>query len=109
MNTNSPVSVVVYRITGRQLFFTVPNRVCEECDLTVAIVRQAVEHVGVADARLTVKPWLNSLLEPLIRGGWHPPIVTVNGRVITQGIVPSKLAVEDAILKAAGIATPSPQ
>lgn len=100
MNRLPPVSVVVYRITGKQLFFTVPHRVCEECDLTVATAKKAVENAGPEVAGLTVKPWLNSIIEALLRGGWHPPVVTVDGRVVSQGMVPATSVIEGAIRSA---------
>lgn len=95
-----PVLIEVYRVTGRQLFFTVPERVCEECDLTVAVARSVVQRLGERVARVEVKPWLNHVLEALLRGGWHPPVVTVNGRVVSQGVVPDAESLERAVLRA---------
>ncbi|MBI2888102.1 MAG: hypothetical protein HYY02_12985 [Chloroflexi bacterium] len=103
------IRVVVYRVTGKQLFFTVPDRVCEECDLTVAIARRAVDKAGPGIAELTVKPWLNAFFEALLKGGWHPPVVTVEGRIVSQGVVPQQKAVEEAILEARNALTVSPQ
>ena len=102
MNSVEPVQVVVYRITARQFFFTVPDHVCEECDVTVSITRKVVEKVGPLMARLTVKPWLDSLVEALLMGGWHPPVVAVNGTIVSQGAVPTPAMVEQAILSAGG-------
>ena len=39
-NTQAPTVVTVYPMTGRQLFFNVPHAVCEECDLTVRLVKR---------------------------------------------------------------------
>lgn len=91
--------VVVYRVTGKQLFFTVPDRICEECDLTVAAVRRVMEAQGGEEAglRLTIKAWLEALPEALWRGGWHPPVVTINGKVVSQGVVPDRGLLEEAI------------
>ncbi len=83
------LEIVVYRITGPQLLgLRIPERVCPECDLTVAAVRAAVRIAGVSDVRVRVKPWLTVLGEALRRGGWHPPVVTVDGIRFSQGVVP---------------------
>jgi len=37
---------------------------------------------------IEVKSWFNNLLPNLIKGGWHPPVVMVNGKIFSQGIVP---------------------
>lgn len=93
-----PIDVTVYRITGRQWIIDAPERFCEECDLTVHVVRRVVEGLEDVDARLTVRPWMLWFWKPLLRGGWHAPIVTVNGRILSQGVVPSDDKVRTAIL-----------
>ncbi len=92
------VSVTVYRITGRQLFFNVSQSVCEECDLTVAAVERVIRELGDSvRVNFRVKPWLNNLPFALLRGAYHPPVVLVGGRVISQGVVPSVDEVKRAI------------
>lgn len=99
MKQARPVELTVYRVTGQQLFFRVPSAVCEECDLTVAVARS----LGTDVVKVTVVPWLDHLPEVLFKGGWHPPVVTVNGALVTQGIVPAAETLEQAIRKAAGV------
>jgi len=96
---NSGVTITVFRITGRQLFFTVPDRVCEECDLTVQVARSvAARYPG--HVVVEIKPWLNHLPSALRRGGWHPPVVLVEGRRVSQGVVPSPDALDAAVREA---------
>ena len=78
--------VTVYPITGRQLFFTIPHSWCEECDLTSRLVSRVLEDFN--DVELRIKPWWNHLFDALRRGGWHAPVVTVDGRLFSQGVVP---------------------
>ncbi len=93
------VTITVFPITGRQLFFTVPERWCEECDLTVHVALCVADrHPG--RVRVEVKPWLNHFMSALRRGGWHPPVVLVAGRRVSQGVVPSLDALEAAVLEA---------
>ena len=96
--------VTVYPMTGRQLFFTVPHAVCEECDLTVRLVQRVAADLPEVEVR--IKPWFNHLFDALRRGGWHPPVVTINGKISTQGVVPDEAELRDALANAAR-ATPA--
>ena len=91
--------VTVYPMTGRQLFFNVPHAVCEECDLTVRLVQRVA--ADLPDVEVRVKPWFNHLFDALRRGGWHPPVVTINGTITTQGVVPDEAELRDALASAA--------
>lgn len=93
-----PVIITIYPIAGRQLFFRVPESICAECDLTVRAVKQAVEILGnPPELEVRIKPWLNHLPEALFRGGWHPPVVTINGKRFSQGAVPDVAALRETL------------
>ena len=47
------------------------------------------------------KPWFNHLFDALRRGGWHPPVVTINGKITTQGVVPDEDGLRRALVRAA--------
>ena len=94
------VRVTIYRFAGKQLFFTIPQRFCEECDLTIHLVNQIVAELGEKQVELVVKPWLNYLPEALIQGAWHPPAVFVDGKRVSQGVVPKAGVVRERILAA---------
>jgi hypothetical protein len=82
--------VVVYYITGKQIGpLSVPKSWCEECDLTVRGVQQALAETD-PQGRLdfVAKPWLRHAIPALLRGGWHPPVVLIEGEVFSQGVVP---------------------
>ena len=92
------VTITVFPITGRQLFFTVPERWCEECDLTIRVVKQVVSELDdSSDIRVRIRPWINYLPFALIRGGWHPPVVTINKERFSQGTVPDAKALLAAL------------
>ena len=87
------VEIVVYRFTGRQLFFEVPQKWCEECDTTIGLARSVLRELGLENdrrVRLVIKPWMINLFEALAAGGWHPPVLLINGQVFSQGIVPDR-------------------
>ncbi len=93
------VTITVFPITGRQMFFSIPERWCEECDLTVHVALSvAGRHPG--RVRVEIKPWLNHLLSALRRGGWHPPVVLVEGRRVSQRVVPDPDALDAAVREA---------
>ena len=91
------VNVVVYKMTGRQLFFNVPEKMCEECDLSVEQVKSVANKLNGNTVDIKVKPWLNHMFQVLLKGGWHPPVVTVNGKIFSQGIVPDAKELENKI------------
>jgi hypothetical protein len=84
--------VTIYYITGKQLGpLSVPERWCEECDLTVRAVQSALREAD-PDSTLTFvsKPWMSHAIPALLKGGWHPPVVVIGGKVHSQGIVPKR-------------------
>ena len=96
--------VTVYPMTGRQLFFNVPHAICEECDLTIRLVQRVAS--DLPDVEVRIKPWFNHVFDALRRGGWHPPVVTINGKIATQGVVPDEAELRRALARAAP-ATPA--
>lgn len=97
---NNEVNVLVYRITGKQLFFNVEDSYCEECELTVNRIVEVSKNLPDIHVKLTVKPWLNNIFRVLLKGGWHPPVVLVDGKRISQGVVPEDSLLTKAILDA---------
>ena len=91
-----PTTITVYPITGRQLFFRVPRSWCEQCDLTIDLVRSVVDDLD-GDYEVRVKPWFNHLFDALRSGGWHAPVVTIDGRVFSQGVVPDADELREAL------------
>lgn len=94
------VKIVIYRITGQQGPIDIPHRYCEECDLTVHLTKRVLDDLGKPEVRLDVKPWMLWFWKPIWRGGWHAPIVTINGKMFTQGIVPERSDLQAAIERA---------
>lgn len=90
------VDIIVYKMTGKQLFFTVPESMCEECDLSVAQVKNVAKKFN-GSINIEVKKWFNNLPQVLLKGGWHPPVVVINGKIFSQGIVPDAEKLESKI------------
>ncbi|MFQ6016480.1 MAG: hypothetical protein ACE5NP_13675 [Anaerolineae bacterium] len=94
---DNKLKITIYRFTGKQLFFTVPERFCEECDLTIGLVKRVIAELGL-DVELEVKPWFNYLFEALLKGAWHPPAVFIGQKMLSQGIVPDPEALREELL-----------
>jgi hypothetical protein len=84
--------VIVYYISGRQLGpLSVPKSWCEECDLTLRAVEIALTEADPqGQLQFAAKPWLAHALPALLCGGWHPPVVLIDGKIFSQGIVPAR-------------------
>ena len=50
--------------------------------------------------RLEVREWLSEWWRPLRKGGWHAPIVMVEGRVVSQGHALNRGVLTEAIIAA---------
>lgn len=76
------------------------TRDCMDCILAVAAIREVMVAHPDWPVDLEIKPWLNHAWEALRRGGWHAPIVLVNGRLAMQGRIPTRGELEQAVARA---------
>ena|SRR6059036_2029596 len=84
------VQVTLYRWAGHKWFWEIRSE-CEECDLAVHLIRELLKtELRGAPIQFEVKNWLDHVGESLKHGGWHPPVVLVNNRLVSQGEVPSR-------------------
>jgi hypothetical protein len=88
----SDVRVTVYYIAGRQLGpLSIPSSWCRECDVTMRLVEDVAATLRPqAEIQVDAKPWLPHLFTALRRGGWHPPVVLVNDKLLSRGVVPDR-------------------
>ncbi len=93
------VKIAIYRWAGKKWFFHIHSK-CVECDLTVAQARAVVSSHPDWSVELEVKPWLTHLWEALRHGGWHAPVVVVDGHLLRQGTVPSRAELGAAVRSA---------
>lgn len=94
------VRVTLYRWAGSWGPFsvTVP---CGECALTADILRDTLEcELAGVPIRLEVREWLAEWWKPLLKGGWHAPIVMVDGKVISQGAALNRGVLTQAVIEA---------
>ncbi len=79
------VALTIYRWAGSWGPFKV-NIPCGECALTNDVIDDTLAHeLAGIPVTVDVREWLSEWWKPLPKGGWHAPIVMVEGKVISQG------------------------
>jgi len=101
MNTNqNPVKVSLYRWAGKWGPFKV-SIPCGECSLTVDVIQDTFEtELQGIPVELETHDWLSNWWKPLPRGGWHAPIVMVEGTLVSQGHALNRGVLTEAIIAA---------
>jgi len=97
---NTPVEVTLYRWAGHWGPFKV-NIPCGECSLTVDVIQDTfnTELSGIP-VTLSTHDWLSEWWRPLRRGGWHAPIVLVEGKIVSQGHALNRGVLTEAVIEA---------
>lgn len=97
--TTRPVQVTLYRWAGKWGPFKVKIP-CGECALTKDVLLDTFE-TDLAGIRveLDVRDWLSEWWKPLPKGGWHAPIVLVEGKIISQGYALNRGLLTEAVIK----------
>lgn len=100
IETAPPVRVTLYRWAGKWGPFKVKIP-CGECALTADILKDtfATELAGIP-VELDVRDWLSEWYRPLLKGGWHAPIVMVEGRIVSQGEALNRGVLAQAVVEA---------
>jgi len=97
---DDPVKLTLYRWAGQWGPFKV-NILCGECSLTVDVIKDtmATELDGIP-VDLDIREWLNEWWRPLPKGGWHAPIVMVEGKLVSQGHALNRGVLTEAVIAA---------
>lgn len=93
------VRVTLYKYEGKKWFFRIKD-ICEECETTEAFLKNLVKTKQFKNkVDLRVYPWLDNIFNLLLKGGWHAPIVMINNKVFSQGIIPDYRNFKQAVYK----------
>ena len=97
---SEPVRITLFKWGGQWGPFKV-NIPCGECSLTRDVIRDtmAVELAGIP-VELDEREWLTEWWKPLPKGGWHAPIVIVEGKLVSQGHALNRGLLTEAIIDA---------
>lgn len=82
-----PITITMYRWAGKKFGIKIRNE-CEECEINTGILEDMEKkEFSIWPIKIEIKPWLTNFWESLFHGGWHAPVILVNGRIFSQGIV----------------------
>lgn len=84
-----PVRVTQYKWAGKWGPFRIKIP-CGECGASEGIIEYVIKtEFEPRDVKVEfeVLPWLDFWWKPLLKGAWHAPIVMVDGKVISEGVV----------------------
>jgi len=99
-DTVQPVKVTLFRWAGALGPFKV-NIPCGECSLTLDVIKDTFDtDLEGIPVELDVRDWLSEWWKPLFKGGWHAPIVMVEGRLINQRQALNRGVLTEAIINA---------
>jgi len=95
-----PVKLTLYRWAGKWGPFKV-SIPCGECALTADVINDTLanELAGIP-VELEVRDWLSNWWKPLAAGGWHAPIVMVEGKIVAQGHALNRGVLAEAVIGA---------
>ncbi len=94
-----PIAITVYRWAGAWGPFKVKIP-CGECALTKDVLLDTFENeLKGIPVEMELREWLTEWWKPLQKGGWHAPIVMVEGRVISQGLALNRGVLTQAVIE----------
>ena len=93
------IEIKLYIVTGYHGKLKIPESFCRECNLFVRAADAAAAQVDV-DVDVSVVSWWTHFPFALRYGGYHPPVIVVEGTRLSQGHqVPTTESVVEAIKK----------
>lgn len=97
--TSNPIDITIFRWAGAWGPFKV-NIPCGECALTQDVVQHVLDNeLEGVPVKLDVREWLTEWWKPLRAGGWHAPIVLVEGKMVSQGEALNRGVLTQAVVK----------
>ncbi len=100
MDTTTPVKISLYRWAGKWGPFKV-SIPCGECALTTDVIQDTLANeLDGIHVTLETHDWLSQWWKPLRHGGWHAPIVIVEGRLVSQGHALNRGLLTEAVIAA---------
>ena len=98
---NNSVNITVFRWAGAWGPFKV-NIPCGECSLTKDIIQDCMDtDLAGIEVELDLRDWLTEWWKPLPKGGWHAPIVLVNGKIVSQGAALNRGVLTQSVIEEA--------
>ncbi|MDQ6960189.1 MAG: glutaredoxin [Mariprofundaceae bacterium] len=100
------VNITLFRWAGSWGPFNI-RAPCGECSLTSDVIVDAMAHeLSGVPIHLDIRDWLSEWWRPFLKGGWHAPIVLVDGRVVSQGSALNRGVLSQSVIEAHAARTP---
>lgn len=79
------IKITVYIWAGEKFGLKI-KKPCPECDLNIQLIKSIKrKELDGKPLVIEVKPWLTHLWSALKKGGWHAPVILINGKLFSQG------------------------
>lgn len=102
----NPVNITVFRWAGSWGPFKV-DIPCGECSLTKDIIQDCIDtDLQGVNVEFELRDWLSEWWKPLPKGGWHAPIVLVNGKIVSQGAALNRGVLTQSVIEQAAHSKP---
>ncbi len=93
------VELILYRWAGSWGPFKVKIP-CGECALTVDVIKDTLEtELKGIPVNFIIREWLSEWWKPLMKGGWHAPIVIVGDKIVSQGHALNRGILTEAVIE----------
>ena len=92
------INITVYRWAGAWGPFkiTIP---CGECSLTKDVIADTIDNeLSGISVEVEMRDWLTQWWKPILKGGWHAPIVLVDGKLVSQGAALNRGVLTQAVV-----------
>ncbi len=100
VDDKNAVPITLYKWAGAWGPFKVKIP-CGECTLTLDIIKDTLEtELAEVPVKFEVREWLSEWWKPLRTGGWHAPIVIVDGKLVNQGNALNRGVLTEAVINA---------
>ncbi|MCH8741533.1 hypothetical protein IH779_01395 [Patescibacteria group bacterium] len=82
-----PVQITMYFWGGSKFGIIIKSK-CKECEINSGILEDMKQkEFSGKPVTIEIKSWLTHIWDSLRRGGWHAPIILVNNRLFSQGVL----------------------
>ena len=103
---SNSITITLYRFAGQWGPFKVKIP-CGECTLSEDVIQDCIENeLAGIDIKFEQFDWLTRWWEPLKRGGWHAPIVFVDGKLVSQGTALNRGLLTQRVIEAGASKNP---
>ena len=81
------VQITMYVWAGSKFGIIIKTE-CKECEINRGILEDMKQkEFAEKPVKIEINPWLTYIWDSLRHGGWHAPVILVNGKLFSQGVV----------------------